>query len=116
MKKKIRCSLCDQFVDVYTTDYKNNLFIDGKNYTILCFTCCFVPKTIEQIYNSKGLIKEEIQIPYSCENLNSPKDVYNQGSAESLKQAKKSVESVQKSCDSCKNKNIKKINPSWKVL
>lgn len=116
MKNKVYCSLCEQSTDVYTTSYKNHPFVNGKNYPILCFTCCFVPKTLEQAYNSKGLIKEEIVIPYSCESLNSPKEVYNQGSSESLKQAKKSVESVEKACKSCKKKNIKKINPDWRVL
>jgi hypothetical protein len=114
MKNKILCSLCSQTKDIYTDVCKNKPFVDGKLYPKLCFTCFFVPKTIEQIYDSKGLIKEEIPLSYSCENLHSAKELYSQGSAESLKQAKKSLESVQGSCKSCKKiKEVKKQNPNW---
>jgi hypothetical protein len=114
LKKKITCQLCQQTTDIYTDAHKSKPFVDGKLYSTLCFTCFFVPKTIKQVYNSKGLIKEEIEIPYSCQSLNTPKEIYNQGSAESLKQAKKSFESLQNSCKSCKKtKDIKKIKPNW---
>lgn len=114
MKKKIFCSLCQQKTDIYTDVHKAKPFVDGKLYPKLCFTCFNVPKINEQIYNSKGFIKEEKELPYSCENLHSPKELYNQGSSETLKQAKISFESVFKTCKACKkSKDIRKLNPDW---
>lgn len=116
-KNKIKCSLCEQYTDIYTTIHKTKPFVDGKLYQKICFTCFFVPKTLEQKYDSKGLIKEEIELPYSCDNLNTPKEIYNQGSAETLKQAKKSFESVQSLCRLCKkNKDIKRPIPDWNIV
>jgi len=116
MKNKTICSLCGQKTDIYTTVHRSKPFVDGKNYQKLCFTCFSVPKTLNQTYNSRGLIKEEIEIPYSCQNLHTPKEVYSEGSADSLKQAKKSVESVMESCKSCvTTKEIKKPKPEWIV-
>jgi hypothetical protein len=114
MKSKIICSLCGQRTDVYTVVHKSKPFVDGKNYQKLCFTCFFVPKTLNQTYNSRGLIKEQIELPYSCENLHTPKEIYAEGSSDTLKQAKKSVESVIESCKTCLKANeIKKIKPDW---
>lgn len=116
-RKKTYCSLCEQATDIYTTIYRTKPFIDGKLYQKLCFACYSVPKVIKQTYDSKGLIKDEIQLSYSCNNLHSAKELYLQGSAETLKEAKKSLESVEKSCKSCKKiiDYSKKPNPDWTI-
>lgn len=114
--KKTYCSLCEQIADIYTTAHKTKPFVDGKLYDKICFTCFFVPKTIEQTYNSKGSIKEEKEIAYSCESLHTPKELYSQGSSETLKQAKKSVESVTNACKTCKKiKDLRRPNADWVI-
>lgn len=116
VKNKIFCSLCGQRADVYTTVHRSKPFVDGENYQKLCFTCFSVPIILKQTYNSKGLIKENIDVPYCCQNLNTARDVYNQGSSDTLKQAKKSVESVSLACQKCKTvKDLRKPKPDWNL-
>jgi len=116
--KKIKCDLCGQNTEMYTSCHKNNAFIDGRTYAKLCFSCFNSPKTISQKYDKNGNIKEQIELDYSCENLLTAKELYSQGSADSLKQAKISIDAVSRSCEKCaKNKNIKQVkNPDWFVL
>lgn len=118
MKHKIVfCDLCGQKTDIYTDHCKNNFFIDNKKYDKLCFSCYFVPKDIKQKYDSNGDILHHDFVGFSCDYLNSPKEIYFQGSSSSLKEAKISFEKVSTSCSKCKVK--KKINlpkPKWIVL
>jgi hypothetical protein len=120
--KKIKCDLCQQNTEMYTNSHKNLPFIDGRNYAKLCFSCFNSPKTISQKYDKNGNIKEEIELEYSCENLLTAKELHSQGSSDTLKQAKTSLEAVCKSCEKrIKNKaiskSIKKIkDPNWFIL
>ena len=114
--KKSYCSLCEQKADVYTVAHKLHPFIDGNIYPKLCFSCFCAPKTNKQTYGSDGCIKEEISLSYSCENIHSARELFHQGSSDSLNQAKKSVESVIESCKKCKKiKETKKPTPQWIV-
>lgn len=81
-------------MDIIITSHKNKPFIDNKTYDKICFTCFNVPKTVEQKYNKDGTIKEEIQLDYCIENLYSPQELLNQGSADNLNQAKTCVNAV----------------------
>lgn len=116
--KKIKCELCDQNTDVYTSSHKSLPFIDGRNYSKLCFGCFNSPKTINQKYDKNKDIKEQIELDYCCENLLTPKELYEQGSTDSLKQAKISINAVQKCCTKrLKSKSVKKIkDPNWYIL
>lgn len=120
--KKIKCDLCQQSTEMYTNSHKNSPFVDGRNYAKLCFSCFNSPKTISQKYDKNGNIKEEIELEYSCENLLTPKELHDQGSADSFKQAKVSINAVKTCCEKrIKNKaiskSIKKIkDPNWFIL
>lgn len=116
MKNKT-CDICGQKTDIYTGVHKKSPFVDGKNYAVVCFTCFFVPKTLEQKYKHDGSLEEETEIPYSCQHLMSPKDMHEQGAADSLGYAKKSVAAVSEACRGIKppKKPQKRPSPSWNV-
>jgi hypothetical protein len=115
MKYKI-CGLCKQKTDIYTKSHKNVPFVDNKTYAELCFTCYFVPKLLDQKYNKSGLISEEINLSYSCDNLSTPKELMEEGSSDSLKYAKVCVAAVQDSCKKCKsNKQKLRPKPEWNI-
>lgn len=122
MSKKT-CDICGQKTDIYTSVHKKAPFVDGKNYGTVCFTCFFVPKTVEQKYLKDGGLEEELELPYSCQNMMSAKDLHEQGASDSLKYARICVEAVQKACQGLKppagSKNTKSLQrrpePSWNV-
>lgn len=90
------CPICFQKMDLCVTSHKNKPFIDNKLYPKMCFTCYSVPKIYDQKYDEKGYIKEEIALDYSHRNLNTPQELFNEGSADSIDQAKKCYNSVKK--------------------
>lgn len=116
MSKK-NCHICGQKADVYTTVHKKLPFVDGRNYDIVCFTCFFVPKTSEQKYKKDGSLEEELEIPYSCSHLNSPRDLFDQGTSDSLRQAKVCVEAVERVCKGVRppKKPTRRPGASWNV-
>lgn len=117
LHKKHTCNICGTPTDIYTNVHSKNKFIDYKLYDKVCFTCYFVPKIIDQKYDKEGLVLEENELEYCCENLNTPKELMASGSAENLKEAKKSYESVVELCKKVK-KNKTKINrpkADWKI-
>lgn len=116
MKNKV-CEVCGQKTDIYTGAHKKSPFVDGKNYAVVCFTCFFVPKISHQKYRADGSLEEEAELPYSCQNLMSAKEVFDQGAADSLGSARKSVEAVSEACRGVRppKKTQKRPEPSWNV-
>jgi hypothetical protein len=114
---KKTCQICGQKTDIYTSVHKKSPFVDGRNYDCVCFTCFFVPKVAEQKYRKDGSLDEESPLPYSCSNLNSPKDLHGQGSAETLRQAKACVEAVERACRGVRppKKPMNRPEASWNV-
>lgn len=116
--KKQICDICGANTDIYTSVHAKNKFIDHKFYDKVCFTCYFVPKTIDQKYNKEGLVVEEIELDYSSENLNTPKELVLNGNADNIKEAKRSYESVVGLCKK-KKKNKNKLNrpkADWRII
>lgn len=111
------CSICLNKADIYTSVHKKDPFVDGRNYETVCFTCFYVPKTMDQTYGPDGSVKEEMHLPYSCENLCSPSELQRDGPAENSRQAKASVEAVTKLCCKAKGGKIpkKRPSPSWNM-
>jgi len=111
------CQICNQKTDFYTNVHKKDPFINGKNYDFVCFTCFFVPKLIEQTYNKDLTLKEEIELEYSCENIKTAKDLYEQGSSDTLAYAKRSVEAVKSICKGVKKmkKPLSVPKKSWNI-
>lgn len=114
INKKIKidpCPICQQHMDVCVTSHKNKPFVDNKFYPKMCFTCFSVPKTIEQKYDENGYILEEKELDYSKKNLHKPEELFHEGSADTLFNAKKSVRCVKKLVvqKEIKNKNKPKL-------
>jgi len=104
-------------MDIWTTVHKNQPFVDNKMYPAVCFTCYHVPKISRQKYNSDGSVSEDVPLPYSCENLSSAKELHESQTADSLRQAKISVDAVIKLCERVKPDKKTKSRPaaSWNV-
>lgn len=106
-------------MDVWTTAHKNQPFVDDNTYPLMCFTCYHVPRTVEQKYSKDGSVSEEVELPYSCENLHTARELHESGAADSQKQAKTSLEAVSRLCASVRagKKKIQKKRPpaSWNV-
>lgn len=111
----MRCPICDQKSDLFVSSHKDKPFVDNKTYPRICFTCYCVPKITEQKYDKNGLLKEEIQLEYSIENLHSAKELFDQGSAETMSQAKKSVEAVKNLKVAKSKKPLKLTKPKMEV-
>ena len=113
-----KCPMCGQKIDFWTSAHKNAPFVDKKTYPCMCFTCFFVPKIAEQRYKPDGSVLEDAELPYSCQNLCTPKELYDSGAAESMKQAKTCVEAVRSACSRIKpeKKIVKRPIPSWNIL
>jgi len=109
-KKKVEsCPLCGQPLDLYCTGNKRHLFVDGKNYDKLCFTCYNVPKTTRQTYDENGNVDEDIKLPYSPKYLHTAKDLFDAGMADTMVQARRSVASVRASIKATKMKRGTKL-------
>lgn len=92
-KKSDCCPLCGDELDLYCTGHRNMPFVDDKCYPKLCFTCYWVPKTEEQIYNADDSIKETKQLPFSHKHLHTAQELVG-GPADTLAQARRSVRAV----------------------
>lgn len=117
-RKNIVCNICGETVDIYTNVHSKNKFIDYKFYDKVCFTCYFVPKIVDQKYNKDGTLFEEIDLEYCCENLTEPKELFSNGSAETIREAKKSYESVLNLCNKIKKNKTKLVRPKadWRMV
>lgn len=115
--KNNACPVCGQKMDIYTAAHRNAPFVDNKTYPAMCFTCYFVPKTEDQLYAKDGSVAEEVDLPYSCHSLCTPKELYESGAAYSMKQAKTSVDAVSEACRGVKppKKPMKRPAASWNV-
>ncbi len=111
-QKKL-CGLCGQALSIYTTDHKNTPFIDNKKYNMLCFSCCCVPSTMKQTYHSDGTINTIEILDYSYKNLKTPQELFFDGSADSLKEAKICCKAVSESCAGAKHKILAAPKYYW---
>lgn len=103
-------------MDIYTTAHKNVPFVNNKTYPALCFTCYFVPKIKDQKYKKDGSLDEETDLPYSCKNINSPKELFESGAADTLRQAKICVSAVEQACKGASSpKNPRRPEASWNI-
>jgi hypothetical protein len=96
-KRKLpACPICEQEMDLCVTCHKTKPYIDNKMYSQICFGCYSVPKILDQKYDEKGYIKEEIDMEYCRKNLHTPEELYFMGSVSSLEEAKKCVRGVKR--------------------
>lgn len=104
-------------MDICTSAHKNVPFVDNRTYPTMCFTCYSVPKTQDQKYGKDGSVVEELDLEYSPKNLHTPKELYDSGAAETLKQAKLSVTAVEGLCKGVRppKKPLKRPPASWNI-
>jgi hypothetical protein len=116
MTKKT-CELCNQKTDVYTEVHKKNPFVNGKNYSVVCFTCFFVPKILEQTYRKDGSLDTHTEVAYCCQNIHTPGELHYMGSSDTLKYARNCVEAVKNACRGVRTpkKPNRRPEASWKV-
>lgn len=95
------CPICKQHMDLIVTSHKNKPYVDNVCYSKMCFVCFCAPKTTEQKYDNNGYIKEVVDLEYSIKNLKSAKELFEDQTAESLSEAKRSIECI-------KNLKVKK--------
>lgn len=88
------CPICNQKMDLYVTSHRSTPFVDNNNYPKMCFGCYNVPRTQRQKYNEEGYIIEDAILEYSMKNLNTAKDLFHQGSTDSMEEARICVRSV----------------------
>lgn len=93
-----KCQICGQKADLYTSVHKKEPFADGRLYDCVCFTCHMVPKISEQKYRPDGLIEEDMELPYSCENLHTAKELHESGASDNIRQAKICADAVGSLC------------------
>lgn len=105
------CPICNQKMDIYVTSHRTSPFVDNKTYSKMCFGCYHVPKTSNQKYGEEGYIIENVDLDYDIKNLNSAKDLFDQGSTDSIEEARKCVQSVKnlKLAKNIKNKTKPKL-------
>jgi len=88
------CPICNQKMDLYVVSHRSSPFVDNNNYSKMCFGCFNVPKTQHQKYTEEGYIIEDAVLEYSIKNLNTAKDLFHQGSTDSMEEARACVRSV----------------------
>jgi hypothetical protein len=92
MIKLTPCLLCGQPVDFQDTTYRHHLFIDGKRYDYLCFTCAHVPE--DYIQTTKDDVTQQTGPYFDHKHLRSVATLVDIGAAETPAEAKRSVQAV----------------------
>jgi len=90
------CPICGQYMDFYVVHYRNSPYIDGKNYSRMCFCCDQVPIQRIQHCNKDGSIDYEEGPFFDCKHLAKPEDLFKLGTAESVAEARKCVLGVKR--------------------
>jgi hypothetical protein len=111
----MKCPICNQKSDLFVSSHKDKPFVDNKLYPKICFTCFCVPKTIQQKYNKEGLLSEEIHLEYCIKNLHNAKELFEQGSADTMAQAKRCVNAVKNLTVASTKKPITLTKPKTEV-
>ena len=91
-----KCSICGisiQDSGGFTSVYSHKPFVDGKNYSLICWTCCNVPKTWETI-NGEMVIYSYLSPDRLCSVGEMMEDGWDRTTAElSIKSVKKLLKS-----------------------
>ena len=98
IKKSDMCPLCGDYMDLIVKSCRHKPFIDGKTYPKICFSCWQVPKAEVQTYNDDDSIKNITGPFYDHLHLHTAKELYEEGAANTLKQARNSVRAVKAAC------------------
>jgi hypothetical protein len=103
------CPVCGQYMDFIVLSHKTKPFVDGKLYPKMCFGCFHVPQEYTITYRSDGSVENQEGPFYSHRVLETPESLFQSGATNSLKEAKKCVEAVKRSCRSVGAKALDKL-------
>lgn len=92
MIKLTPCPLCGQLIDFQDITYRHHLFVDGKRYDYLCFTCAHVPE--DYIQSTKDGVTQQVGPYFDHKHLRSSATLVEIGAAETPAEAKRSVQAV----------------------
>ena len=111
MKKstKYNCQICGQYMDFIVITYRNKPFVDGKNYSKICFGCAAMPKDEVQHYDKDGSITEVEGPFFDHKHLHTAVELLNNGSVESMAEAKKCVAGVRRAIREADKKELGKL-------
>lgn len=106
----MKCQICKQKTDFVCTSFRNKPFVDGKNYTKICFGCAWVPKQLLQHYKEDGSVDYEEGPFFSYQHLCTAKELFEQQSAETISEAKRCVSAVKSKIKEVGIRALKKLN------
>lgn len=112
MAKNYDCPICGQYMDFIVTTFRSKPFIDGQTYARMCFCCANVPKEYEVFLNPDGTIEREEGPYFSHRHLQTPQELVDGQTADTLKEAEKSVECVKRACRAVGAKALDKLKLS----
>ena len=115
MAKKWTCEICDQNTDFMAIQYRNKPFIDGQNYSRMCFGCSFVPKRFVQVYDTEGNVEDELGPFFDHRHLATPEELVEAGTCDTAKEAHKCVSGVRRIIKKAGGaKSLDKLSPKPK--
>jgi hypothetical protein len=110
MKNKYDCLICGQYMDFIAIGNRNTPFIDGKTYAKMCFGCFHMPKDEVQKYDKEGNISS-IEGPfYDHKHLKTAAELVNDGTVETLAEAKKCVTGVRRKLKEAGTRKLNKLS------
>jgi hypothetical protein len=109
MAKLVACPLCGQLIDFQDTTFRHHLFIDGKRYDYLCFTCAHTPQ--DYVQTTKDGITQQTGPHFNPKHLHSAATLLSIGAASTLAEAKRSVQAVRQAISEAGPK-LKKVSLS----
>lgn len=96
-------------MDFIVTSHRSKPFVDGKTYPRICFACFHVPVEYITSYDEEGNI-EVVDGPfYSHRYINTAEDLFANGSASTLQEARTSVDAVKRLCRSIGCRELDKL-------
>lgn len=103
------CPICQQHMDIIVLSHRSKPFVDGKCYSKMCFGCYNVPKQYIDSYKEDGSIEEQQGPFYSYKVLNTPQELYENGSVGKMSEAQKCVREVKRLCRKVGSKKLNSL-------
>jgi hypothetical protein len=96
-------------MDFYAITYRTHPFIDGQTYPAMCFGCAHVPKEYVQVYDKDDNVVDEQGPYFDHKHLQTPQELFEAGSCETLLEAKRCVWAVKKRLKAVGTVALKKL-------
>lgn len=91
----MKCPVCGQSnMDFHAVTYRTHPFIDGRTYPRMCFGCAHVPEEYQQKYDEQGECVDQLGPFFDHKHLLTAQELYEQGSVDSLAEARRCIAGV----------------------